>query len=264
MPVSLTADFTAQEVLARLRRHYIKPGELLPGGVFMSEVQAPHAPRRIDALYIGFTRSRGHFIQGHEIKVKRADWLKELSDASKAEAWWRHCHYWWIVAPLGVVREEELPDGWGLMYPGKSKVRMEIRVKATYHEPELTMGLVLELAKKLDLYRAQAITATEQKVRDEQREKQATQQLPLDHDAEYRRKQGERALELVADFQARTGVSLERWEFEATTNALKEWVDGATARKRILSNSKRLARDLRRNAEGIIQQTKELEDRFTG
>lgn len=154
--MSPTVTPTAKMMMQLLQRHFIKPGEELPGGVFLTEVPAPHASRRADALYIGFTGSRGHHINAFEIKATRADWLTELNDPTKAEAWWKHCHKFWLVCPRGTVKLGELPDGWGLMHPGKSKVRMDIEVQPTIHEPEFTMGLVLEIAKKLDLYRAAA------------------------------------------------------------------------------------------------------------
>lgn len=51
---------------------------------------------------------------GHEVKVSRSDWLRELADPSKAETFAQHMHHWWLVATPGVVRDD-LPDGWGLL-----------------------------------------------------------------------------------------------------------------------------------------------------
>lgn len=196
---------TAADVLGRLQRHYIKPSEPLPGGVFLTEVNAPAAPRRIDALYMGFTASRGHHIHGHEIKVKRSDWQAELDTPAKADAWWRHCHYWWVVAAPGVVLPTELPTGWGLMIPGKSRVRLEVLVKPDKHEPELSLALLLELMKKLDTMRYQAEVEARQeisqKVQEEValiREQRAARMDP--HAAE--------ALEFVRELSKRTGVHL--------------------------------------------------------
>jgi len=72
-------------------------------------------------------------IIGHEIKVSRSDWLAELRDPSKAEAWARHCHYWYIVAPADVVRDD-LPEGWGLLVPWRDSLR--VRVKAVRRDSE--------------------------------------------------------------------------------------------------------------------------------
>lgn len=72
-------------------------------------------------------------IIGHEVKVSRSDWLSELADPTKAEAWRRYCNYWWLVAPRGIVRDD-LPQGWGLMVPhGKS---LRVVVPALRRMPE--------------------------------------------------------------------------------------------------------------------------------
>jgi hypothetical protein len=120
-------------LLELLRRHYIKPGPL-PGGVFIPECGqngGTGAGSRADALYVGFTSTSGRLLVGHELKVSRADWRRELDLAGKADFWADNCHQWWIVAPgPEVVPKEEIPHGWGLLYPGKSKTRMQVIVKA--------------------------------------------------------------------------------------------------------------------------------------
>jgi hypothetical protein len=149
------------DLLARLRRHYITPGQPLPGGAFLSEVQTPRdvfPQRRVDALYIGFTQSRGNLLDGHELKVSRSDWLHELDQFNKADWWFSHTHRWWLVVPdLSVAKAEELPAGWGLMVVSpRTKTRLDVHVKAEVRSPEITMGLLLEITKKLDRMRSDA------------------------------------------------------------------------------------------------------------
>ena len=126
---------TAGALLERLRAYYVKPGDAMPGGMFMSEVALGN--RRIDGLYCGFFASRGKYLIGFEIKVARSDWLAELENPAKAEVWEQNVHQWYIVAPdTEIVRPEELPDGWGLMIPDpnpRTKTRMLTVVKATRH-----------------------------------------------------------------------------------------------------------------------------------
>lgn len=163
---------TAAQLCERLERHYIDPGKDLPGGIFLTEVQAPSAPRRIDALHLGFTRSRGHLLQGHEIKVSRSDWMTELRDASKAEAWWVHCHKWWVVAPsVDIVRPDELPFGWGLLVVNpRSRVRLAVAVESrTNPQPIVNLPLLLEVAKKLDTMRADQVRHAVNRAREQDR-----------------------------------------------------------------------------------------------
>ncbi len=147
----------ATELRDRLKRHYIKPGQDLPGGTFLPEVQSPAARRRCDAVYVGFTRSRGMYIGGHEIKVSRSDWLHELDQVDKAEWWFRHTDMWWLVVPdLTIAKPEELPPGWGMMTVNpRTKIRLDIVVQAEVREAEVDFTLLLELLKKEDTLRAE-------------------------------------------------------------------------------------------------------------
>jgi Trp operon repressor len=87
--------------------------------------------RLADAVIMGLWPSRGIDLQGVEIKVYRSDWQRELKDPEKAEQIARFCDFWWIHAAPDVVREEELPQGWGLrVYDGRvwtTKVEAERR-----------------------------------------------------------------------------------------------------------------------------------------
>lgn len=63
---------------------------------------------------------------GIEVKVSRSDWLTELRDPTKADAWRLHCHRWYLAVPDASIVRDDLPDGWGLIAPGKDG---ELRVR---------------------------------------------------------------------------------------------------------------------------------------
>lgn len=72
--------------------------------------------RTADFIAIDTWESKGHEIHGHEVKVSRSDWLHELADPSKSEAFKQYMHRWWLVVPdAKIVRPGELPTGWGLL-----------------------------------------------------------------------------------------------------------------------------------------------------
>jgi hypothetical protein len=72
--------------------------------------------RTADFIAIDTWESKGLEIHGHEVKVSRSDWLHELADPTKAEAFKRYCNRWWLVVPdESIVRKGELPAGWGLL-----------------------------------------------------------------------------------------------------------------------------------------------------
>ena len=192
-------------LLAALRDHYLKPGELMPGGVLLTEVPAPDAPRRADALYVRFTRSRGYCIDGHELKISRSDWRRELTDPGKAEAWWPYCTRWWIVAPdPSIVPAAELPDGWGLMCPPRNGRRFRVIVPARVKEPTITLELLVELLKKLDTARINAVQDERQRA-EQQHRVVAAQSSLLDSAEQARRRE---RLELLEEFEAATGLRL--------------------------------------------------------
>ena len=153
------------ELLKRLQRHYIKPGELMPGGIFLPEVTLDG--RRADALYVGFFASRGKFLVGHELKVSRADWLHELAQPEKAETWFRECHSWYLVAiHESIVLEGELPPGWGLMVPGPSKTRMRVLVQAEQRPiTSPSWAATHAIVQRVDSLRMDAIVAAREKAR---------------------------------------------------------------------------------------------------
>lgn len=147
----------------RLERHYIKPGAPLPGGIFLPEVGWNGGNVSVggcDAIYVGFTSTSGRILVGHELKVSRADWLKELNSPGKADGWADECHQWWlVVSDPEIVKPGELPAGWGLMVPGKSVTRMQVQVQAdtkpASHVP--SWKAVRSIMARQDTLRAQAI-----------------------------------------------------------------------------------------------------------
>lgn len=103
--------------------------------------------------------TRGFALHGHEVKCSRADWLTELRDPDKAEAFRRYMDYWWLVAAnTRVCRLEELPVGWGLMVKSGDKLRAVVQA-SRFARPEpmpraLLVSLLRATAKTSRNYRA--------------------------------------------------------------------------------------------------------------
>ena len=151
---------TAATIRAALERHYRKPGAPRDGEILIPEVQAPGSNRRADLVRVGMWASRGTGIDVHEIKTSRADWLRELDDPAKAEAWWPYCNRFWVVTVPGVVAEGELPAGWGLMEMPASGRRFKVRAAAGERtDIRLTVPLMVELLRRADNQRLAEINA---------------------------------------------------------------------------------------------------------
>ncbi len=74
------------------------------------------ARRTADYVAMDLWPSKGLALHGHEIKVSRSDWLRELKEPEKAAEFIPYMNYWWLVASdPRIVRDGELPGGWGLM-----------------------------------------------------------------------------------------------------------------------------------------------------
>ncbi|QNJ56375.1 hypothetical protein KNV19_gp61 [Gordonia phage Portcullis] len=72
--------------------------------------------RTADALAIDTWMSKGMELHGFEVKCSRSDWLTELKQPEKSEAFRRICDRWWLVtSDPSIVKPGELPDGWGHM-----------------------------------------------------------------------------------------------------------------------------------------------------
>lgn len=91
--------------------------------------------RTADFIALDGWESKKHVMHGHEVKVSRSDWLTELRDPEKAEAFRPYCDYWWlVVSDPNVARADELPAGWGLMVrqaDGNLRVRKQAPKNAT-------------------------------------------------------------------------------------------------------------------------------------
>lgn len=85
--------------------------------------------RTADALVVDLWPSSGHLIHGFEVKVSRSDWLTELKDPDKAEAFKPYCDRWWLVVPDATLVRDDLPAGWGLLALG-SDGRLRVRTRA--------------------------------------------------------------------------------------------------------------------------------------
>jgi hypothetical protein len=93
------------------------------------------ASRTLDAVVMDTWPSSGLALHGFEIKISRSDWRRELADPSKAAAFTRWVDYFWVVAPRNVVRDDELPEGWGLLEPRRGALRAAVKPSLLPAEP---------------------------------------------------------------------------------------------------------------------------------
>lgn len=120
--VAEKAKYTTNDLCDLLRIRFCPPVYALLFEV--RDAAGFSAQRTADALAMGLWPSRGLHLIGFEIKASRADWLRELKNPAKAERFHRYCDMWYIVAAdRTIVRDDELPPGWGLLTPMKGTGR---------------------------------------------------------------------------------------------------------------------------------------------
>ena len=134
---------TERQMLNALQVRYTKDSGNGPRYVYAEHVRnqggfggAPNtdsALRTADAIAVDLWPSSGHLVHGFEVKVSRSDWLVELADPSKAEAFKRFCHRWWLVIPSGEILRDDLPHGWGCLTLGNNG-----SLRIAHHAPKLT------------------------------------------------------------------------------------------------------------------------------
>lgn len=138
------AKFTERDMLNLLHDRY---SQIVGNGPRFAKAEHVRSDAGFDALrtadFIAMDMwpSKGLAIHGHEVKVSRSDWLAELRDPSKAEAFRPFMDYWWLVVPDASIVRGDLPTGWGLMVLSGGRLRVAKRAPKNAAEP-LPKGLL--------------------------------------------------------------------------------------------------------------------------
>lgn len=117
-------------------------------------------------------------VHGIEVKVSRPDWLRELKDPHKGTEGMPYATHRWLAIPdPSMVREGELPLGWGMLCPAGSRgLVAKIQAAGTGGGEPLSPS---EIAA---LLRAVAKTAANRATWDAVAKVQPTDPQPQEHD----------------------------------------------------------------------------------
>ena len=98
-----------------------------------------------------------------EIKISRGDWMRELNNPEK-NAWAREaCHEFYYCAPVGVIKEEELPEKTGLYTASGDTIRV-VRAAAAKQETTLNDVDVAAFVRAMETEKQRAIEAVKKDV----------------------------------------------------------------------------------------------------
>jgi hypothetical protein len=100
--------------------------------VFHTEVSIDHGSRRMDAWAMKKSWSNPLVI-AYEVKISRSDFLHD----HKLQDYLPYCNEMYMVCPKEVVKEDELPNGFGLMAVASTGNRIITKKKAPYRNVEI-------------------------------------------------------------------------------------------------------------------------------
>ena len=117
----MKAKRTEADMLALLRRKFTQDSGNGPAYAFVEKVRNDagfNATRTIDAMTMSLWPSRGLLLAAYEIKCSRNDWLTEMKNPAKAEAFAPYAdQFFLVVSDKDIIHEGELPATWGLIAP---------------------------------------------------------------------------------------------------------------------------------------------------
>jgi hypothetical protein len=251
-------------LLEELRGHFVAPDDPFGGRTFLTELTAPGSTRRADAVWVGLFASRGYGIDVCELKVSRADFDREVRSPAKAEAWWPYSSRFWIVAPdVEVAPPERLPGGWGLLVPKKRGRRFRVVVEPAERVPQVDFDLMARVAVRLNsTFSAELaeLNAEHHRERSEMARRHHEQLAAAGADFS-----AQRRLELLDEFEAAAGITLDAYSFrgaltaETAGGSFAVWAQGEEARRahveqmrRTMVNLARVADDLSSSAAAAV------------
>jgi hypothetical protein len=138
-----------------LRRRYSESAGNGPRYIYAREVRSQagfDARGTADALVMDTWPSGPVRLIGHELKVSRADWLRELKRPEKAARFLPLVAEWWLAAAPNVAKINEIPDGWGflearggVMFPLRHPPRLP-----AHSIPDVPIGFVAAMLRAVD------------------------------------------------------------------------------------------------------------------
>lgn len=240
---------TEGEVLDRLRVKYKAPEYAFFRHVRNSTGHSSNA-RTIDAMAMSLWPSRGLELHGFEVKVSRSDWLSEMKKPEKQEEFFRHCdRFWLVVGDSSIVKDGELPKGWGLIVPRGTGLSVKVHAPELKPEPVPRTLLAAIMRKGDDPDETGRISArAEAEVR---KSLQARIDKTEDLEQQVKKLKAEATVidhgtEPLREFEESSGVTLSRWNLDhvrrvgAIVRVIEKMsVEGRGGMRQVLENQRR-------------------------
>jgi hypothetical protein len=127
------APITERAITELLRYRY--PAE--KGWAFYAQLRAGAGwdRRAIDAFVVGTWESQAGRSIAIEVKISRGDFMRELREPRKRAPWEKLAGECYFATPAGLVKPDELPEGWGLLELRGSKMVQKKAAQQRKPEP---------------------------------------------------------------------------------------------------------------------------------
>lgn len=173
--------------------------------------------RWADFIVAGLWPSRGLGLQGIELKSRRNDWLREMKQPGKAEAFFQYCDRFWLLTTEveGIASMEEIPSPWGWMAINGSRIR--IMKEAPKLDPKpITRGFLAALLKRA-ADRSGYIRESE--IEDRIKEAREQGQIHAENNSRFRLDELEELHKHVNEFEKASGIKIRasRWDMRDPT-----------------------------------------------
>lgn len=212
------------------------------------------APRTADAMAIGLWPSRGLYVHGFEIKVTRADWIRELRAPEKAEDIARYCDFWWLVVPdIKIAPIDEVPASWGILAPdSKGKLRATRNAEKLEAQPldRLFVAAILRKAANTTTPRA----AFQKEYQRGYNEGRAAGHKDGERSAGYSAKELEELREAVKAFEDASGVRINQWSDPNLGAVVKLVLDARRGQRRDVVAALDRAQEWARKLEDALEE----------
>lgn len=214
----MSDKITTEDLRQRLRARFAYPEWALFEEVYKPTRQ--RGKRFADAMALNLWSTRGLEFHGFEIKVTRADWLRELRTPSKAEELGVYCDRWWLVlADRDIIKEGELPNLWGVMIPHGDGLRITTAAPKLPAEP-LDRKLVSVLIRHF--YEDNSKRKRDRADLDESYQKGLLWgQQSSKSELERAQKRYQETLDAIAAFEKVSGVRIDTWNAARIGDAVR-------------------------------------------
>lgn len=210
-----------------------------------------------DFMSVGLWPSRGLEITGIEFKSYRNDWLRELKDPAKAEAFYKHCDRWYLlISNETIAKLEEIPPTWGLMcIKGKRIVTLK---EAPKLNPEpISRSFLAALMKRATMGLIHPSTI-EERINNAVELEKNNQEILFERE----RQNFEKMRKRIEDFEKASGIVIQsRWQYHDAEKMgnIVEYVlrNEGKEFKQSLENAKEEATKIAQKIDSILTELKD-------